>query len=107
VTWVQALGIGFVAAGSSVIGRSWVLTAVDERAQALAARGGEGEPAAEESALQASVPGGDAQNLEALAQVRTVPARQPDADQALIVATAMALLMAAGPVYVVARILVG
>jgi hypothetical protein len=119
VTVVQALGIGFVAAASAVIGRSWVLTVVDERTQALASRSSASASPVDQPAQPAhadasraagagsAAAGSGEAGAEALAQMPTVPARQPDADQALIVATVMALLMAAGPVYVVARVLVG
>jgi hypothetical protein len=115
VTWVQAVGIGFVASACAVIGRSWVLTVVDERAQALAAsEAGDGPapvdgPASadDHDATQALASGADAKPGGEATAVRTVSARHPDADQALIVATAIALLIAAGPVYVVARVLVG
>lgn len=92
LTWVQAVVLGGVAAASAVVGRSWVLTAVDERATAKAAR---------PVAADASDPS------ESSVDTLLPPARMPDPDQALIAATAVAVLIAAGPVYVAARILVG
>lgn len=113
VTWVQVIVLGAIASASAVIGRSWVLTAVDERVQAMAGP----MPTAVAGSSASSVGGNDrstggAEPSTVSAEpspidVASPPAQMPDADQALIVATTVALLIAAGPVYVAARVLVG